>query len=630
MAKARIGAGLVTGCLLLWASASASAAPTVAQMLSFRPKQEGIVCSNPTPQEQESCKVELVKGGRGSGWLLKDKNNNILRRYFDSNGDNKIDVWSYFLDGVEVYREVDSNFNEKADQFRWLHTAGSKYGIDVNEDGKIDTWKQISPEEVSQEVLQAVVKKDFARLQALMLTEADIKALELPAAEATRVRDIERKATARFQETVTKLGSLGDKIRWAHVQLAPPHCSPADVTGMKQDYIKYKEGSVTYINEATNKTEGLLIGELIQVGTAYRIIDAPVPGQAGVIDDEPKDGPKGTTVDKVLQPFMDELERLDKTAPKPDASAAELARYNLKRADILEKIVAQFDKPELKAQRDQRDQWLRQVADCLSAAVQNDPKDKAAHPRLIQLKDKVVKEVPPSGAVSHIVFCEMSAKYAIQLSDSKEISKAQDEWLEALAKFVTDYPKGEDTPDALMQLGMVSELTGKEDKAKKWYELLIKDFPEHQQTAKAKGAKSRLELDGKELTLAGPTITGTTFDVKSTKGKVVVVYYWASWNTQCIGDFAKFKDLIDKYGAKGVELVGVNLDSNVDEAKGFLAKNPAPGAHLCENGGMESSLGKGYGIMVLPTLFLVNKEGKVVSRTVQMSTLEDEIKKLIN
>jgi TolA-binding protein len=41
---------------------------------------------------------------------------------------------------------------------------------------------------------------------------------------------------------------------------------------------------------------------------------------------------------------------------------------------------------------------------------------------------------------------------------------------------VQSYPKGEDTPDALMQLGMVSEFVGKEAEAKKWYQVLVRDF----------------------------------------------------------------------------------------------------------------------------------------------------------
>ena len=72
-----------------------------------------------------------------------------------------------------------------------------------------------------------------------------------------------------------------------------------------------------------------------------------------------------------------------------------------------------------------------------------------------------------------------------------------------------------------------------------------------------------------------------------------------------------------------------NLDNTADEAKRFLAKTPGPGTHLHQPGGLEGKLATDYGVMVLPQLFLLDKEGKVVNRNAQVSTLEDEIKKLL-
>src|SRR5262249_51102513 len=118
MAKARMAAGLLAGCLLLWSgTASAWAAkPTAAEILRFRPNQEGIVYSTPSTQEQGACTVELVTGKHGgNGWLVRDPQGRPLRRFFDSNGDKKIDVWSYYHEGVEIYREIDSTFRGKPD-----------------------------------------------------------------------------------------------------------------------------------------------------------------------------------------------------------------------------------------------------------------------------------------------------------------------------------------------------------------------------------------------------------------------------------------------------------------------------------------------------------------------------------
>ena len=634
MATARRRAGFVAGCLVFFGTtAVVDAAPTVAQMLGFRPKHE-VDMTTPTAAEQAACKVELVKAGRGSGWVLKNEKGDVLRRYMDTNADNKIDVWSYYANGLEIYREVDSNFNDKVDQYRWLHTAGTRWGFDPVEDGKVKNWKVISPEEISQEVLQAVVKRDLARLQALLVTEADLKALELPAADANRIRESLKKVPAKFAETVAKLTALSDKVRWDHVELSTPQCLPADATGAKQDLVRYANGIVFYQAGEEGKgpieAKGLQLGEMIQVGTAWKLIDAPAPGS--VIRESGGGAGEGVVMNKALEQHYVALGELDKNPPAPTASPEAVRDHNVKRADILEKMIAEVAKMDAKDfKAEDRDQWLKQVADCLGVAAQNSVKtDEVALKRLGDLKAKVVKEQSPEVA-AYVLYVEIMADYNRKIVDSEQSGPGvQKELLEKLGKFVQDYPQAENAPDALSQLGMISELMNDEDQARKWYDQFTKNYPTHPQAAKMKGALDRLTANGKELTLTGPTLAGSAFDLKTLKGKVIVVYYWASWNSPCAGDLEKLRTLQATHGAKGLEVVCVNLDNTAVEAKTFLQGKPAPLVHLFEPNGMAGRLGEQYGIMVLPTMFVIGKDGKVISHAEQMSTVEENIKKALN
>jgi hypothetical protein len=45
-------------------------------------------------------------------------------------------------------------------------------------------------------------------------------------------------------------------------------------------------------------------------------------------------------------------------------------------------------------------------------------------------------------------------------------------------------------------------------------------------------------------------------------------------------------------------------------------------------GGLESPLAVQYGITALPVMFIVGPDGKVVTRHAQVSTLDDELKKI--
>jgi hypothetical protein len=615
-----VGIGVLLIGLLLGSGTARSATP--AQILQYRPRQEGIQYSTPKPEEYAACKVQWTKQPNGPGqWLLLDPQGRPLRKLLDTNGDNRPDTWCYYLDGVEVYREIDTDFDGEPDQYRWLNSTGMKWGVDVNHDHKIDAWRMISAEEVSQEILQALIARDFNRLQALLLTETEMQ--ELPASEAARISELEKQASARFQATLSRLTTITDKTHWLHLETTAPNCLPADTTGTKQDLIKYARAAV--LCETEGKNEWIQIGELIKVGLAWRIIDAPTIG------DSTADVAAAPTVDPALQGLLDQLRDLDQKAPKGDGTtgAADLATYNLTRANLLEQIRD-------KVKPDERDQWVRQIADCLSAASQNSPQtDRTAYERLTALEQKITADSPAGGALAgYVTFREMQADNAAKLAQpGPDIAKVQEHWLERLSKFIATYPQAEDAPEALMQLGMVSEFVGKEIEAKNWYARLVKDFPQSPMAAKAQGALRRMELEGKPLELAGTLLDGNAFNIDQLKGKVVIVYYWASWNKdRCIGDFAVLKQLLDTYAAKGLALVTVNLDNTADEANAFLQRNPVPGSyHLFQAGGLDSPLATQYGVMVLPNLFLVDKKGKVLSRTLQqVNGLEEELKKRLD
>jgi hypothetical protein len=625
MAQARISFGVLAIAILSVSAATAAPPPTPAQMLQFKPRQPGIAISTPTDAEIAACKVELVKGSKlangkqATGWILKDSTGRPLRRFFDSDGDNQIDVWSYYLNGEECFREIDSNFNGKVDQYRWLGPNGSKWGVDINEDGKIDTWKVISAEEASQEILAAIQTRDFARLQALMINKSDLDALDLPDSEANRIKTKVLEAGRKFQATLEALPKVTEKTKWIHLETGAPECSLAETLGSKADLIRHRHATILY-SDGDRVHDFIQTGEMILIGRAWRIVEAPYPGTS--VGGQQVGTDSGINIPEKVRALVDKLKPIDEKY-KAASTPAEVVEYNLARAAVLEEIIAAL------AEKD-REEWTKQVSDCYSTAAQNG--DKTAHERLTTLRTNVTKAAPGSALAAYVVYREMSAEYALKLMKAppEQMAKLQDEWKERLTKFTTEYPTAEDTPDALMQLGMVNEFTGKETDAKNWYGQLVKNFERNAMAPKAAGALKRLGLDGQEFELTGPTLGAkTAFDVKSLKGKIVLVYYWSSNNTQAVADFAKLKVLLKDYGPKGVELVAVNLDYREEDAARFLQQNTLGGIHLFQAGGSDSPLAIQYGMIVLPHLFLVSADGKVINRNAQSANVEDELKKIL-
>ncbi|MEQ1906040.1 MAG: thioredoxin, partial [Pirellulaceae bacterium] len=149
--------------------------------LSIKPIQS-VDIDVPTADEIANCKIErTIETIDIPGWLVVDESGRKLRQFLDVDGDKKLDVWQFFKNGVEVYRELDSNKDDKRDQFRWLGTAGTRWGIDEDQNGSIDRWKQISAEEVAGEVFLAIRERDTNRFRAVLLTDAELKKLGLRA-----------------------------------------------------------------------------------------------------------------------------------------------------------------------------------------------------------------------------------------------------------------------------------------------------------------------------------------------------------------------------------------------------------------------------------------------------------------
>jgi hypothetical protein len=538
-----------------------------------------------------------------------------------------------------VYRELDSTKSTgRPNQFRWLNSAGMKWGEGLTRDGKVASWKVISAEEVSQELFQALVTNDTERFKALLIPEAELHALKLPAAQAKGISKSIHNALADFQATA---GKVPEKAQWGGLESAAPQCIPADRVGTDHDLYHYASRTIR-CDYGDNKHQWFQTGEMVLVGMAWRLIGGPSQGDAVDIPAKLGGGNEKTTVaggtpkegaSPEMQKLLDELGRIDEHPPAVSPGVGPndaVYRYNLKRVDVLERIIAKLP-TEPKVKPEDREQWIKQMADGLSAACQNNTtKDTACFDRLTQVRDQITRDMPNTALAAYVTFRCLWAEYGPQLQKGgSQFAKVQKAWLEELKKFVQAYSTAEDTADALLQLGMGCEFNGEEIQAKNWYHQLAENFPSHPLAAKAKGAVRRLSLDGQTMELSGPTLTGGTFNINRHHNKIVVVYYWASYAYQCPDEFAKLKQLLKNQGHKGVEVVCVNLDDRKADAIQFLKKNSVPGVHLYRAGGLNSPLATQYGIMGLPSLFLLDKHNKVASRTIQINDLEDEVKKLL-
>ena len=92
-------------------------------------------------------------------------------------------------------------------------------------------------------------------------------------------------------------------------------------------------------------------------------------------------------------------------------------------------------------------------------------------------------------------------------------------------------------------------------------------------------------------------------------GKVVYVDFWASWCGPCRQSFPWMNEMQAKYGPRGLQIVGINVDAKSEDAKTFLATTPAKFTIAFDPKGATP---RQYGIKGMPSSVLIGPDGKVL------------------
>ena len=126
-------------------------------------------------------------------------------------------------------------------------------------------------------------------------------------------------------------------------------------------------------------------------------------------------------------------------------------------------------------------------------------------------------------------------------------------------------------------------------------------------------------------------ITGTDVSLQSFKGKVIVLDFWATWCGPCKVEIPHFIEFQQKYGSKGLQIVGISVDDTADKLVPYV-KEMGMNYPVLQGLGHDA-VQDAYGpILGIPVSVMISRDGKVCATHTGLTgkdVFEQEIQSLL-
>ena len=118
-------------------------------------------------------------------------------------------------------------------------------------------------------------------------------------------------------------------------------------------------------------------------------------------------------------------------------------------------------------------------------------------------------------------------------------------------------------------------------------------------------------------------INGRPVTLSSFRGRQVVLVFWASWCPDCRAEVPQLKALQAHANPEKVAFVSVSFDRTLEALQTYVDENYLPGVQLFDPAGKkESKVADSFGVKWIPSLYLLDKDGKVLLGTVMIDKIE--------
>ncbi len=252
---------------------------------------------------------------------------------------------------------------------------------------------------------------------------------------------------------------------------------------------------------------------------------------------------------------------------------------------------------------------------------------------VLQPGDKVTVTLDAQNPANSQIKGSSLTQVVLQARDiDNEINKE----LEAYQKKLTEKKKDRYAQLVEQNLGKVSSIIIAQqlplDKYYDVHEKLAKSLKPYSKNPYVKQYIESVEAYGvtrpgtKAPEIALPNPQGDTIRLSQTRGKYVLVDFWASWCRPCRIESPNLVKAYNKYHSKGFTIFSVSLDRNKQAwINAINSDGLGQWYHVSDLRGWQSQAARKYGVNAIPSNFLLDPQGRIIAKNLRGQKLMDKL-----
>jgi peroxiredoxin len=228
---------------------------------------------------------------------------------------------------------------------------------------------------------------------------------------------------------------------------------------------------------------------------------------------------------------------------------------------------------------------------------------------------------------------------ARETNDTAAMNKMRSEYGKIQKKIVDFSMKfSEDNPKAYISLLIVQNLFNNPEysmeEVKKRYDALDSSLKKLKPALKIQETFDNLaatEVGKKAPAFSAKDPAGKEISLADVMGKkVTIVDFWAGWCVPCRQENPNMVQLYKDFHAKGLNMVGVSLDSDSKEWITAIAVDQLTWPQISNLKQWEDPIAKKYNVTSIPATFVLDADGKIVAKNIKGDELRKLVAQLIN